>query len=265
MSNVLITGVSSGIGKAIKDEFIKNNFNVYGIDLAPVGNEYNFTFFQADITNEDKILDIKKFFDNNKISFDLIINVAGIHKMASLVESNYEDLKKVIDVNLLGTMLVNRSFHSLLNEKGRIIIVTSEVASYDPMPFNGLYNISKTALDCYAQALRQELNLINQKVITIRPGAVETPLSQSSILATENLVNNTKLYKKQSKHFLSLVTKFMGKPMKPNKMGRKIYKISIKKRPKLIYKIHQNIGLVMLSMLPKKMQCWIIKLLLNRK
>ena len=179
--------------------------------------------------------------------------------MASLVESPLEQMQRLININLNGTMSVNRIFHSLLKEKGRIIIITSEVASFDPMPFNGLYNVSKTALDTYAQALRQELNLLNQKVITFRPGAVKTPLCDSSLTGTQNLVDSTILYKKQAGKFLKLVTMFMGKPLSPTKMAKFIYKKSIKKHPKLIYKKHQNIGLVLLSILPKRWQCAIIK------
>ena len=260
--NILITGIGSGIGEALKNIFNKSDHIVYGIDIKNINNANN---FQADITNEEELLKIKKELLNKKIKLDMIINVAGIHKMASLVESDYHMMKKVIDVNLCGTMLVNKTFHELLSNKGRIIIITSEVASFDPMPFNSLYNISKTALDCYAQGLRQELNLLNQKVITIRPGAVETNLSNNSLHDTKQLANDTVLYQKQAHKFLNLVVKFMGKPMKTEKMAKFIYKVSIKKRPKLIYKKHQNIGLVLLSILPKRLQCFIIKSLLNSK
>lgn len=261
--NVLITGVASGIGKATKEYFINKGHIVYGIDISKVEEKENFISFIGDITNENDLLKIKDKLTNNNIKFDLIINVAGIHKMASLIESNYSEIKKVIDINLLGTMLVNHTFHSLLKEKGRIIIVTSEVASFDPLPFNGLYSVSKIALDSYSQALRQELNLLNQKVITIQPGAIETPLSNSSLIGTEKLASNTILFKKQSKKFLNIVKKFMGKPIKPEKLAKLIYKSSIKRNPKIGYKIHHNFGLVLLSLLPKRLQCYIVKLLLK--
>lgn len=258
--NILITGTSSGIGEAIKKVFTDNNHLVFGIDINATNNDY-----QADITNNLELLNIKNDLISNNIKLDMIINVAGVHRMASLIESDYEMMKKVIDINLCGTMLVNKTFHELLNNNGRIIIITSEVAAFDPMPFNSLYNISKTALDCYAQGLRQELNLLNQKVITIRPGAVETSLSNNSLTDTKKLANDTVLYQKQANKFLNLVVKFMGKPMKAEKMAKFIYKVSIKNRPKLIYKKHQNIGLVLLSILPKRLQCFIIKILLNSK
>ena len=262
MQYVLITGASSGIGKSLKDIFLQNNYHVIALDIKEIDPQDNLDSFICDITNKESLQNVKNTLDKQNIKLDYIINVAGIHMMASLVESPLEQMQRLININLNGTMSVNRIFHSLLKEKGRIIIITSEVASFDPMPFNGLYNVSKTALDTYAQALRQELNLINQKVITFRPGAVKTPLCDSSLTGTQNLVDSTILYKKQAGKFLKLVTMFMGKPLSPTKMAKFIYKKSIKKHPKLIYKKHQNIGLVLLSILPKRWQCAIIKRIL---
>ena len=223
----------------------------------------NLLSFPCDITNENELLKIKEVLKIKNIELDLIINIAGIHKMASLVEEDFSKIKSLIDINLLGTMLVNKTFHSLLKENGRIIITTSEVATYDPMPFNGLYNVSKAALDSYAQALRQELNLINQKVITIRPGAIKTPLSNNSLEDTKVLAESTILYKKQSYKFYKLVKNFMGTPITPIKIAKLIYKGSTSKHPKLIYKKHRNIGLILLNMLPKRLQCFIFKELLK--
>lgn len=266
LKNVLITGVASGIGYALAKKYSENKFLVYGIDIVRTKpNIDNLNYYSCDITSETDLLNILNEFKNKDVVFDLIINVAGIHKMASLVETDYKKIKSVIDVNLLGTMLVNKTFHPLLNKKGRIVIITSEVASFDPLPFNSLYSISKIALDAYAQGLRQELNLLNQKVITIRPGAVETPLSNGSSIDTKNLADDTVLYKNEAKHFLSLVERFTGKKISPSILAKKIYKITLKKRPKYIYKIHQNLGLFLLSILPKRLQCFIVKLLLNRK
>ena len=225
--NVLITGVASGIGLAVSNVFLNNGHDVYGIDINEVAEKENLYTFKGDITNIDSMEEIKNYFLQNGICFDMIINVAGIHKMAALVETDFSTLKKVMDINLCGTMLVNRTFHSLLNNDGRIVIITSEVASFDPLPFNGLYSISKSALETYAQALRQELNLLGQKVITIQPGAIETPLSGGSLNDTEKLANETILYQNQAHHFLNLTKKFMGTPITTTKLANFIYKKTI--------------------------------------
>ncbi len=262
MKTILITGTSSGIGAATKELFLQIGYKVIGIDIKDDIEQENYSFYNTDITNEEHLNFLVDRLKNENITLDAIVNIAGIHKMVSLVENNFNELKKVIDINLLGPMLVNNKCHKLLKEKGKIIIVTSEVATLDPLPFNGLYSVSKIALEQYAQALRQELNLINQKVITIIPGAIETPLQNGSINDTQKLANDTNLYKNESKKFVKITKKFMGTPLKPMKVAKLIVKVTIKKRNKLSYKIHRNIGLLLLNVLPKRLQCYIIKKIL---
>lgn len=261
--NVLITGAASGIGCAVADIFLEHGHAVYGIDIAPARHRENYFGFTADITQEDGLLRIRQELTEKGVVLDAILNIAGVHMMASLVESDYRKMRQVVEVNLCGTMLVNRAFHRCLGEKGRVVIVTSEVASFDPMPFNGLYNVTKTALDSYGQALRQELNLLGQRVVTIRPGAVATPLSSGSVKATRDLADTTVLYKKQAKSFSGLAARFMGKPIAPEKLAKLIYRAATVRHPRPIYQKHRNGGLVLLNLLPKSWQCGVVKFLLN--
>ena len=263
--NVLISGAASGIGRATCERFLHEGHTVYAIDICEMEAKPNLIPYRADITKESELSSVCEQLERDGVTLDALILAAGVHKMASLVEDVPEDLCRVIDVNLLGTMLTCRIFHARLAPKGRIVIVTSEVASFDPLPFNGLYHVSKSALDAYAQALRQELNLIGQKVITVRPGAVETPLANGSLSGTEALAARTLLYQKQSKHFLYFVKNFMGKPMKTERLAAILYRITLRSRVRPIYKVHHSLGLTLLSLLPKSMQCSVIKALLNRK
>ena len=261
--HLLITGAASGIGRAAAELFVSQGHRVYGIDAAGSADPLPFPLFTADITDEGALLAIRERLEREEVILDGILNIAGIHCMTSLVEGDYPRLKRLVDVNLTGTMLVNRVFHPRLAPKGRILIVTSEVASFDPMPFNGLYNVTKTALDCYAQALRQELNLIGQTVVTVRPGAVSTPLSSGSVDSTRTLADTTRLYQRQAKNFSSLAARFMGTPIKPEVLAGVICKAMTAKHPRLIYQKHRNPGLVGLSLLPKRWQCAVIKFLLG--
>ena len=263
--NILITGAASGIGRAAAEVFLKNGHHVFGIDIQKTESYGRYHGFVADITDEQTLRAVGEYFRSNGIRLDAIVNVAGMHMMTSLVEGDPGQMKKVIDINFCGALLVNRIFHPFLREKGRVIIVTSEVAPLDPMPFNGLYSATKSALDSYAQALRQELNLIGQKVITIRPGAVQTPLSAGSVQATANLADQTVLYYKQAKRFSGLAAKFMGKPIRPERIATLIFKASTVKYPKLIYQKNRHLGLWLLNLLPKRLQCAIIRFLLNIK
>lgn len=261
---ILITGIASGIGRATAEQLLAAGHSIFGIDLsadAPEGARV----FVADVTDGAAMGAVLENLTAEGVRLDAIVNVAGIHAMCSLVEGDYNKMKRLLEINLCGAMLVNRVLHPLLAEDGRIVIVTSEVAPLDPMPFNGLYNISKTALDCYAQALRQELNLLGQRVITVRPGAIETPLQGGALTATAALAENTQLYNRQARHFLSITEKFMGKPLPPEKMARTVLGAVLSRRPRLIYSKHRSPGLILLGILPKRLQCAVIRLLLNRK
>jgi len=177
MGNYLITGAASGIGQATADLFSGRGHLIYALDIHAVFPKEHLIPITADITDASALQAVFQKLSEQNIRLDGIIHCAGVHRMASLVEGDFQPMEQLMAVNLLGAMQVVHTFYPLLREKGRILIVTSEVAGFDPMPFNGLYNVSKTALDTYAQALRQELNLRGQQVITVRPGATGTPLA----------------------------------------------------------------------------------------
>ena len=261
--NVLITGASGGIGYAITKYLAQKGFNIYACDVKRVEFPKEVIFLPLDVTDCNSINSIVDTIKKQNVQLDAIINVAGVFAIDSFIEVDDKTLNKLFDVNLFGVINLNKSIHPYLNNNGRIIITTSEVAPLDPMPFNGIYNTTKTALDCYAQALRQELNLIGQKVITIRPGAFNTALSQGSLTLTKELSEKTTLYKKQSDKFYNLVKRFMGKPLNPIKIAPLYFKALTAKRPKYIYKKHTNPLLKLLNILPKKMQCAIVKSLLK--
>ena len=261
--NVLITGAASGIGKATRDLFLRQGHSVFSIDVKPIEAKEGLCPFTADITDEEALLSVFEALRQKQVRFQAIVNLAGVHDMLSFAETDTGRFRRLINVNLMGPICVNKVFHPLLDEKGRVVLITSEVACLDPMPFNGGYTVTKTALDCYAQALRQELNLLGQKVITVRPGAVKTELCLSSISATQRLADETVLYKKQAARFVRIAKRFMGTPAAPEKIAKLIYRASTVRRPRLLYKKHLNPGLILMNLLPKRAQLRLIKTILR--
>lgn len=263
--NVLITGAGSGIGLAVAEKFAANGHSVYAIDILPAKNTEKIFNFTADITDENSLVSVRERLKAGGVKLDCIINVAGIFFMDNFLEAEEKRLCKIFDVNFLGAVRVNKIFFPLLAEKGRIFITTSEVAPLDPLPFNGIYGVSKCALDAYAQALRQEAGLLGRKVITIRPGAVKTPLAKSSISSMREMSERSGYFGGQAEKFERIMQKFTGKMLEPEIIAQKIYKISFKKYPKCVYTIHANFLLRLLAVLPKGVQVSIIKGLIGGK
>ena len=183
----------------------------------------------------------------------------------NFLEVEESRLQKIFDVNLLGAMRVNKIFFPLLRKNGRILITTSEVAPLDPLPFNGIYSTTKTALDCYAQALRQEAGLLGYRVITVRPGAFHTPLAGGSIPSMHAMTQRSRYFGGQGERFETLMRKFTGKLQDPEVLAKKIYRIVNLRHPKNIYTVHSNPGLRLLALLPKGLQVRVVRLLVGRK
>lgn len=265
MKTILVTGAASGIGRAAAAYFAERGYTVLALDILEMPAGEGIRPFLADVTDEASLLAVRETLAAEGVILDAILTVAGMHRMASLVEGDFEVVRRLLDVNLLGVMLTNRIFHSLLAPGGRVVILTSEVGTYQPLPFNGLYTVSKNALESYAQALRQELSLLGQRVVTVRPGAVETPLVGGTLAAAERLEQKTRLYRREAVHFTRLTARFMGTPIKPEKLAPTIFRAVTAKHPRLSYAKHRHPGLVLLSCLPKRLQCAIVGLLLKRK
>ena len=154
-------------------------------------------------------------------------------------------------------------FLPLLRKDSRILITTSELAPLDPLPFTGIYAVTKAALDKYAYSLRMELQLLGISVSVLRAGAVDTGMLGVSTAALDRFVEETKLYSCNAKRFKGIVDGVEAKKILPEKIAKKAGKILSKKNPKFIHHINRNPLLLLLNLLPKGLQCRIIKWVLS--
>ena len=145
----------------------------------------------------------------------------------------------------------------------RILITTSELAPLDPLPFTGIYAITKAALDKYAYSLRMELQLLGIHVSVLRAGAVDTGMLGVSMAALGRFCEKTELYSCNASRFKCIVESVEAKSIPAEKIAKKSYKIISKKRPKFAYAINRNPLLRLLSALPKRIQLFIIRKILK--
>ena len=260
---VLITGVSGGMGLATASKFLFNGYKVYGLDIKEPKEEIEgLQFIKTDLT---KLEEVESAFNKVKDQLDCIINTAGIYDLNSLIEISEEEFIRIFNINVFSIYRVNKTFLPLLKEGGRIIMVSSELAPLDPLPFTGLYAISKSTIEKYAYSLRMELQLLGYKVILIRPGAVDTGLIEVSTTKLDNFTNSTTHYQYNAEKFRNIVNGVESKKVPPIKIANLIYKAANKRRPRYVYKINRNKGLLILNMLPKSWQHRIIKKILQSK
>ena len=266
MKYIVISGSSGGMGLQTVKKFTSDGYFVFGLDIKGPNQEIdNFKFIKTNLREESSV--INAFNEVSKITKELtaIINMAGIYDLNSLVEMSEADFIKIFDINVFSIYRLNKIFLPLLIEKGKIIITSSELAPLDPLPFTGIYGITKSTIEKYAYSLRMELQLLNKYVVVIRPGAVNTTLLDVSTTRIERFTNETKLYKYNASKFKKITDKVESRKVSPIKIANLAHKIVNKKKPRYVYKINRNPLLLLLNALPKRLQNYIIRKILLSK
>lgn len=263
MKNVLVVGALGGMGTAICELLKEKGYHVYKIDYQPNNNLDD--YYQCDIRSMDNIKNVYEDLASKIDELFAIIHVAGVYYMDSLLEMKEERIKKIFDINVLGTYRINKVFLPLLKKGSRIIITSSEVAPLKPLPFNGIYSITKATIEKYAYSLRMETNLLGIHVSIIRPGAVKTNLLNDSLSELDNFCEKTEIFQNSSKKFKKIVDSVESKSITPECLAKVVYKAVKKKKPRYIYRINANFLLKLFNILPSTFQVYLIGKLLKSK
>lgn len=262
MAEYLITGAAGGMGSVLCGLLTEKGHRVWGIDRLPDKQADGWTYLPADITDtaalEAAYLEVRSRTDG----LDGIIHMAGVYDLNSLAEMSEKDFIRDFDINLFGVFRVNKLFLPLLRKNGRVVIVSSELAPLDPLPFTGIYAVTKTALEQYASALRMELQLLGHKVIVIRPGAVKTGMLPASSEKLSRFCAETSLYAFSASRFQGIVDRIEARNVPPEKIADVACKALRTPHPRLVYCVNRNPLLLLFSALPKRLQLWIIRKLI---
>ena len=263
MKYVLVTGAYGGMGKAVVQNLKEAGYFVFALDKRVEEAEENVLPIQVDVTDETSIQTAFSLVKERTEELFAILHFAGIYMLDSLVEMDEKAFVSAFDVNVFGAFRINKTFLPLLHKGSRIILTTSELAPLQPLPFTGLYAVTKSTLDKYAYALRMEVQLLGIDVVVLRPGAVKTDMLGVSTKALDKFCDQTKLYTCNAKRFKRIVERVEARNVSPQKLAKKTIKILNKKHPKLIYTLNRNPLLLLLHALPARMQTWTIKQILK--
>jgi NAD(P)-dependent dehydrogenase (short-subunit alcohol dehydrogenase family) len=182
---VLITGASSGIGRATAELLAANGFHVYAgarkkADMEELNAIKNIEAIRLDVTKQEEIdAAVEHVTDSGRGLYGLINN-AGILVVAPMIEVSESDLEYQLNVNLLGVYRVTKAFAPLIIESGGRISTTSSIAGYGQYAFAGPYAISKHAVESMNDSLSLELARLDVHVSTVAPGNYNSKLESST-------------------------------------------------------------------------------------
>ncbi len=184
--NVMITGASGGLGRALANECGRRGYNLFltdineqGLKSIQNGLERQFhgtvTCAACDLTSDESVDGLMKAIDAYGIRFDMLLNVAGLDFEGGFLERKRGEIVRIISLNNEATLRVT---HAILNRRrdGRpfYLLFTSSLASMYPMPLKATYAASKRFLLDIAIALREELKGSGVNVLALCPGGLAT-------------------------------------------------------------------------------------------
>jgi NAD(P)-dependent dehydrogenase (short-subunit alcohol dehydrogenase family) len=192
---ILVTGVSSGIGRALAEKLVGCGHIVFGTVRRQLDGDQlqdrlggRFVPLVADVTEPDSLAAAASYIKTHHAGLSLagLVNNAGIAISGALLEQPIETFEQQLKVNLVGPLNAARAFVELLasvpgspNPPGRIVNISSAAGRF-AAPFLGAYSASKYGLEGLSCSLRRELMCMGIDVIVVAPGAVRTPIWDKS-------------------------------------------------------------------------------------
>lgn len=260
---VLITGGSSGIGRAIGVYLTKKGLTVYGTtrNLAKHPDFQEFELLEMDVNQPDSIKRAVGDLLMKENRLDVLINNAGVGITGPLEETPNEEILKTFGTNFIGPLNVIKAVLPKMREQnsGLIINITS-IAGYMGLPYRGIYSASKGALELITESLRMETKDFGIQLTCLAPGDFATNIAAGRYHAP---VLENSPYKKTYGAILTSIDQDVDEGGNPEDVGRKIFHIINTEKPKIHYKIGaplQKISVVLKKWLP---DLWYEKLLIN--
>ncbi|CAN7324233.1 oxidoreductase [Arthrobacter sp. LjRoot78] len=182
----LVTGASSGIGKAAAIALAAAGFQVIGTgrntvrSTAPAG----VTYLDLDVTSDESVASVVKQVIDQFGNIDLLVNNAGVGATGAAEEFSLAQTQDVFDTNVYGVMRMTKAVlpYMRARRRGRIINVSS-LSGFVPGPFMAVYVSTKHAVEGWSGSLDHEVREHGIRVLLVEPGPINTPFAGHSVQA----------------------------------------------------------------------------------
>lgn len=181
----LVTGSSSGLGRALACELEKRAYRVIGLGRKKPENVAEEDFIVCDLSDPTALATVPQELAKRTDRLDLLVNNAGFGGYAAWEELPESDLRRMFEVDFFAPVLLTRLLLKDLSKTRGAIVNISSVAALAPVPCMGAYSAVKAALLSFSQTLRAEASVQSVRVITVCPGRISTGFSSRAIRLRE--------------------------------------------------------------------------------
>lgn len=256
---ILITGITSGFGRAMAAQLNSDGHKVYGTYRRDSQQILGVTYLKADVQDHESLNNAVNCIIEKEGRIDTVISNAGMGIGGPLEFTSIEDAQRQMDVNFMGMVrLLNLVVPIMRNQHHGHIICVSSIGGLMGLPYQGMYSASKFAIEGYCEALRLEVRQFGIKVTVINPGDFSTGFT-----AQRGKVNNPEAMTAYPGYAKSMesIEHDENSGLKPECLACRISKIVRKKHPAnryIIATLVQKASVLLKAILPAK---WFDKIL----
>ena len=250
---ILITGITSGFGRAMALQLSRDGHKVYGTyrrDSDPIPGV---TYLKADVRDEDSLKDAVNRVIEAEGRIDTVISNAGMGIGGPLEFTSIEDAQRQMDVNFMGMVrLLNLVVPVMRSQHHGHIICVSSIGGLMGLPYQGMYSASKFAIEGYCEALRLEVRQFGIHVTVINPGDFSTGFT-----AQRDKVCNPEAMAAYPGYAQSMqsIEHDENSGLHPDRLARRISRIVRKRHPRnryIIATLVQKASVLLKAILPAR-------------
>ena len=258
---VLITGASSGFGKACAEHFSRCGYLVYGTSRragAETGANNRrtsspaWTIIPMDVRDQASVeAGVANVLERTG-RIDVLVNNAGIAIAGAVEDTSVDEVKEQFETNFFGTYRVTRAVVPVMRmQGGGHILNISSVAGVMGIPFQSAYSASKFAIEGMTESLRIEVRPFGIHVVLVEPGDFRTGMTQNRKIA--DAAETNAVYREKFRTALNLMENEEKNGLPPEKLAHRVEKIIRRPVPKPRYtigKVEQRFSTVVKRLIP---------------
>ena len=179
MKVALVTGVSSGIGRATAVRLAQIGYRTFGTVREAVAPHENIELVRVDVRDRDSVEEAVASVFETAGRIDVLVNSAGVAMVSAAEETTPEEARDLFETNFFGVMRMTQAVLPAMRAQrsGRIINISS-VLGFLPAPFMSVYAATKHAVEGYSESLDHEVRNFGVRVIVVEPGFTRTNLGR---------------------------------------------------------------------------------------
>ncbi len=232
---VLVTGASSGIGRACAEFLAGRGYRVYGASRAPVPHAL-FESLAMDVRDESQVRAAVDGLMEREGRLDVVVNNAGIALAGAVEDTSIEEARHQFDVNFFGALRVCRAVLPILrSQRSGYLVNIGSIGGLVAIPYQGLYSASKFALEGLSESLRMEVRQFGIHVVLIEPGDHRTGLTGNR-RGTAASESNPAYRDRFGRAVERMAADEQGGPA-PDAVARLLHRIVNRSRPRLRYTV----------------------------